>query len=83
MRQYEQTFSNFKLIEPTAIDYDTRLPEENDRCVSEPLCNLSIKQLMKQGKNKIGIVFNLDNHDEPGSHWVSLFVDIDNSLIFY
>ena len=83
LRQYEQTFSNFKLIEPTAIDYDTRLPEENDRCVSEPLCNLSIKQLMKQGKNKIGIVFNLDNHDEPGSHWVSLFVDIDNSLIFY
>ena len=35
------------------------------------------------GKNKIAIVFNLDRHDQPGSHWVSLFIDLECKFIFY
>lgn len=34
-------------------------------------------------KDKIGIVFNLDKHYESGSHWVSMFIDIENKFIFY
>ena len=33
--------------------------------------------------NKIGIIFNLDKHNEPGSHWVSMFVDLSDKFIFY
>ena len=29
------------------------------------------------------MVFNLDEHDESGSHWVSLYVDIPHKIIFY
>ena len=29
----------------------------------------------KQGINKIGVIFNLDKHTQPGSHWVALFID--------
>jgi Ulp1 family protease len=42
-----------------------------------------LRDLIAHGKRKLGIVFNLDKHDEPGSHWVSMFVDVDNSFIFY
>ena len=38
---------------------------------------------MKEGKDKIGIIFNLDRHDQGGSHWVSLFVDLKDRFIFY
>jgi len=31
----------------------------------------------------LGIVFNLDKHDDPGSHWVSMFVDLEDDFIFY
>ena len=26
-------------------------------------------------KNKIAIVFNKDNHDESGEHWISMYID--------
>jgi hypothetical protein len=29
------------------------------------------------------MVFNLDKHDERGSHWVSLFVDLEDWFLFY
>ena len=32
---------------------------------------------------KFGIVFNLDKHDQGGSHWTSMFIDIENQFIFY
>ena len=47
------------------------------------MCRLSLQNLYNHGKRKLGIVFNLDKHDEPGSHWVSLFIDLDEGLIFY
>ena len=28
-------------------------------------------------------MFNLDNHDEDGSHWVSFFCDFDRNAIYY
>ena len=83
MYQYETTYKNFRFIGPTPIDFDTRLPEKGEKCVWEELCTLSLEKLLKEGKTKIGITFNLDKHDQGGSHWVSLFIDLDDRIIFY
>jgi hypothetical protein len=45
--------------------------------------NLNYDKLSKIGKTKIGIVFNLDEHDKSGSHWVSFFIDTANKKIYY
>ena len=82
-KQYETSNLEFKLIGPTTIDFDTRLPEKGGTCVLEDLCKFSLERFIKAKKTKIGIVFNLDKHYQSGSHWVSLFVDIDNHFIFY
>jgi len=82
-KQYEGSHPHFKLIGPTTIDFDTKLPEEGGKCVLDDLCHFDLAQFIKAGKTKIGIVFNLDRHDESGSHWVSLFVDIENQFLFY
>ena len=83
MAQYEQKHSEFKFFGPTSIDFDSRLPQKGGKCVEEDLCSFSLKYWMKNGKTKFGIVFNLDKHDEPGSHWVSLFIDTTNKFLFY
>jgi hypothetical protein len=82
-KQYEYSHPEFKLIGPTTIDFDTRLPEDGGKCVLEDLCKFDLARFIRAKKNKIGIVFNLDDHDESGSHWVSMFIDIDNRFLFY
>ena len=81
--QYEISYPNFKIIGPTTIDFDTKLPEQGGQCVLDDLCNFSLERFIKAKKNKIGIVFNLDKHNQSGSHWVSLFIDIENKFIFF
>lgn len=83
LQQYEIAHPEFKLLGPSSIDYDTKLPEEGGKCVWEDICRMDLKDLTARKKRKLGIVFNLDKHDEPGSHWVSMFVDLDKHLIFY
>jgi hypothetical protein len=83
MEQYEKTYPNFKFIGPTPIDFDTRLLEKGEKCVWEELCTISLEKMLKDGKNKIGVTFNLDKHNQSGSHWVSLFVDLKDHFVFY
>ena len=82
-KQYEHSYPEFKLLGPTTIDFDTRLPEANGKCVLEDLCKFSLEKMIEEHKTKIGIVFNLDHHDQDGSHWVSMFIDIPNHFIFF
>lgn len=81
MKQYEKAYSCFEFIGPSPIDYDTHL--EYGECVWEELCKFDLESYIKRGKFKIGIIFNLDRHYQPGSHWVSLFINIKKGYIFY
>jgi hypothetical protein len=82
MRQYEDADPNFEFIGPTPIDFDKELSV--GQCVMNELCKMDINSLnLSNGKKKIGIVFNLDPHDKPGSHWVCAFLDIPNKAAYY
>lgn len=81
MNQYEKSYSNFKFIGPSPIDYDEKKMFGN--CVWEELCKFNLKTLYNMGKKKIGIIFNLDPHYKSGSHWVLVFIDLDKNFIMY
>jgi len=81
LRQYEKSNPEFKLLGPSAIDYDTVI--DDGKCVWNDLCRLSLENLVRRKKRKLGVIFNLDDHDGPGTHWVSMFVDLDEKIIFY
>jgi len=83
LKQYEQTYPNFHVIGPTPIDFDTKPKDMDGKCVWEELCNFNLEKYFKSGKKKLGIVFNLDKHDRGGSHWVSMFIDLDDKYAFY
>jgi Ulp1 protease family, C-terminal catalytic domain len=81
LRQYEREYPCFKLLGPSPIDFDTKI--SNSQCVEADLCNFELKHYIDNNITKIGISFNLDDHNGPGFHWVSLFIDIKNKFIFY
>jgi len=81
MKQYEKAYKCFDFIGPSPIDFDTR--KLYGECVWDELCKLSIKDQIKRGKTKIGIIFNTDPHDKPGEHWISMFINIKNKKIFF
>jgi hypothetical protein len=45
--------------------------------------SLNYANLPKVNVTKVGIIYNLDEHDKSGSHWVSFFIDLENHLIYY
>jgi hypothetical protein len=83
LAQYQKKYKKFIMLGPTTIDFDSKPTELNHKCVEERLCKFSLEEYVKKGKTKIGIVFNLDKFDESGSHWVSMFIDVDEQIIFY
>jgi hypothetical protein len=81
MKQYEHTFPCFRFIGPTPIDFDTQLYD--DKCVWDELCNFELAKYIKDGVNKIGVIFNTDPHTKGGAHWISLFINLKKKFIFF
>jgi hypothetical protein len=80
MKQYEKTYPEFLFLGPTSINFDERVSSEGG-CVGNDICHLTLAKLMamKPVKRKVGMVFNLSRNDQPGSHWVSLFLHLPDS----
>ena len=76
MKQYEKKYPSFLFMGPVPVD-----------CPSAITCSLSgldVEILINRlGKTKLGVIFNLDEHDEPGSHWVATFFDFTKCRILY
>ena len=74
MKQYEEKYNDFKFF--GAVPYDFEDLEQLN------IGNMDLDELTKNTK-KIGLVINLDEHWKRGSHWVSLFADLDKDRIYY
>ena len=82
LKQYQYKYSDFIFIGAVPIDFDKKVGF--GQCVVNELCNINIPKLIKKGKTKIAVVFNLDPHDKPGSHWVALYCDFNiNKILFF
>ena len=81
MKQYESYDKKLEFIGPSPIDYDTHT--YGGECVWEELCKFNLSENIKKKKTKVGIIFNLDKHNQPGSHWVAVFIDIKKNKIYY
>jgi len=75
MTQYESKFKDFKFLGAVPIDFD-ELP-------SLSIKDLNFEELEQKGIKRIGIVYNLDEHDKSGSHWVSGFADLGTNRVYY
>lgn len=84
MRQYQQHDPTFRFVGAVPIDFAS--PSDvgvMGRCVTQALCNVRLDRWMREGVRRVGIVFNLDTHSEPGSHWVSAYLDLAGNGLYY
>ena len=81
MKQYEKEFPYFDFIGAAPIDFDS--PKMYGECVWEELCHFDLNISIRNGKNKIGFIFNTDPHYLSGSHWISMFVNLKQKYIFF
>jgi len=75
MEQYEKKHPEFKFLGAVPMDFD-------DLEVLG-IKNLDFNKLIKEGKSKLGMVINLDEHWKSGSHWVSMFADLKGGRVYY
>jgi len=84
MNQYEIKHPDFEFIGPVPMDFDSKVGF--GQCVINELCNIKLASLLEKGKRKLGVIFNLDKHTQPGSHWVAMwahFPDAGEGKICY
>jgi hypothetical protein len=81
MKQYEKKHNNFDFLGPSPIDFNKKLSDNT--CVWDELCNFDLKENLLKNKTKIGIIFNTDPHYLGGSHWISMFIDINKKFILF
>lgn len=80
LKQYEKAYKCFKFLGPYPIDFDG---EKGKPCVEKEMCDFQLKDYIKKGYKKIGIVFNTDPHYKSGEHWISLFINLKTNEIFF
>lgn len=80
MKQYEGYYSDFVFMGVYPIDFQSTYPDEPSRCIGKVFCMFDIyKHVLNMDKKRFAVVLNLDYHNEPGSHWVSLYCNLDSS----
>jgi hypothetical protein len=73
--QYQEKFKDFLFLGAVPADFlELEILGIKD---------LNFNELNKEGKNKIGMVINLDESWKSGSHWVALYTNLDKDQIYY
>ena len=75
LSQYENKYPYFVFLGAVPIDFN-----ELDYY---PFQKMNFNDFKKEGKNKLGVIFNLDEHYKGGSHWVSLFTDLEKGQVYF
>lgn len=88
MKQYEETFPEFKFFGTNPIDFSAPDPynpqaAKERKCLNDEICKMNLKALQLAGKTKLGFVYNLDPSNKGGSHWIASFTDIPGHRTYY
>ena len=75
MTQYDKKYKKFRFL--------GAVPSDCPKSIHCSLTNLNINSFLKHKITKIGVVFNLDEHHQSGSHWVALMIDLGQKSISY
>lgn len=75
LEQYQKLHNDFIFLGTVPNDFED-LPVLG-------ISNINFEELEKNGKHKIGMVINLDNHNQSGSHWVALYANLKQNQIYF
>lgn len=79
MKQYEKLYKDFEFLGVFPIDFTSYY--SSGSCIGESACTLEIANLLSRKKRRFGMVLNLDDHTQSGSHWVAVYCGLDPSAV--
>ena len=83
LKQYEDKYDDFEFLGVYPLNFMEKDERNDDMCVIGDICHLQMKKHIesekKFKKKQFALVHNMDPHDQPGSHWVALYINIDSS----
>lgn len=81
LQQYEKKYKSFSYLGTFPLDFNEISRTEHKKCVihQTDVCKFRLNSLREEKKNQFAITVNLDDHYSPGSHWVCLYGNIDES----
>lgn len=74
MEQYQKTHPDFLFLGAVPIDFNE---------IKLPASKVDFKECENDGITKFGVIFNLDEHWQSGSHWTSMFSDMKEGKVYY
>ena len=74
MHQYYSSEKHLKFFGAVPMDFAE---------IGLEIGNVDYNSYMKAGIHKFGVIFNLDNHNQPGSHWTAMYSDFNTGEIYY
>jgi len=77
LNQYKEKYNDFHFFGAVPMDFNEL------SYYKSKISDYDFIENYNKGIKKYGIVFNLDNHDQGGSHWTSMFIDLEKKHIFY
>jgi len=75
MKQYEIKHEDFKFLGCVPINFNV-LPQYEIK-------NMDLDLLYVSGIRQLGFIFNLDEHWQSGSHWVSMYANLKKNQIYF
>jgi len=75
MTQYHDIYPDFLFL--------GAVPSDCDITKSCPLFKVDFDKYYRAKKTQLGVIFNLDKHNQPGSHWVALYINSKTGHIYY
>jgi hypothetical protein len=75
MNQYEMNIKDFSFLGAVPMDFQ--------KINLQGVADLNIDNEYKQNIKKFGIIFNIDESWQSGSHWTAAYADIDKGQVYY
>ena len=76
MNQYDKC-PKYKYAFLGVFPIDFSEEDKFGRCLYSKICSLDIKKYINKNIKHLGLITNLDKHNQSGSHWTSTFIIID------
>jgi hypothetical protein len=73
--QYEEKYPEFIFL--------GAVPNDFEELEFLGLSNINYDKYLEKNKTKLGLVINLDTHNQSGSHWVALYIDLIKNQLYY
>lgn len=83
MHQYEAVHPHFLYLGAPPIDFDRRDKREKGGCIWDKMCKLDLANELRRGKTQLAAIPNADEHDQDGSHWMTIYIDLQKGYILY